>query len=67
MPEPETVDNDRPQRLRQSRLKPSGSRIQSDSFFYTRLIPFILGALALLTVALIVVAAGVLLGVVPFR
>ncbi len=35
--------------------------------FYTRVLPVILGALAVLTVALIVVAAGVLIGVIPFR
>jgi len=67
MAEPETVDEDRPKQPGRSLLKPSGSRIQSDSMFYTRVLPVILGALAVLTVALIVVAAGVLIGVIPFR
>jgi hypothetical protein len=67
MAEPETVDDDRPKEPGRSPLKPSGSRIQSDSMLYTRLVPIILGALAVITVALIIVAAGILIGVIPFR
>jgi len=68
MTEPEMVDLGRPkQEVRRTPLKPSASRIESDSVFYTRLVPVILGALALMTIVLIVIAAGVLIGVVPFR
>jgi hypothetical protein len=68
MTDPEVVDPGHPEKQpRRSSLKPAGSRIESGSMFYTRLIPIILGVLALLTVALIVVAAGVLIGVIPFR
>jgi hypothetical protein len=67
MAEPETVGDERPQPPHQPRLKPSGSRIENDSMLYTRVLPVVLGALAVLTVALIVVAAGVLIGVIPFR
>lgn len=67
MAEPEMVGDERPQPPRRSLLKPSGSRIENDSMLYTRVLPVVLGALAVLTVALIVVAAGVLIGVIPFR
>jgi hypothetical protein len=67
MAEPEAVEGDHPKETRRSPLKPSGSRIDRNSMLYTRLIPVVLGALALLTVALIIVAAGVLIGVIPFR
>jgi hypothetical protein len=67
MAKPEVVERDRPKQSHQSLLKPSGSRIKSDSVLYSRLIPVVLGVLALLTIALIAVAAGVLLGIVPFR
>jgi hypothetical protein len=67
MAETETVGDDRSQQPRRSPLKPSGSRIQGGSLLYTRLLPVILGALTVLTIALIVVAAGVLIGVIPFR
>ena len=68
MAEPEVVDPGHPEKQpRQSPLKPGGSRIESGSMFYTRLIPIVLGAFTLITIALIVVAAGVLIGVIPFR
>jgi hypothetical protein len=67
MPEPDKVEAGRSEGSRRSTLKPSSSRIESSSLFYTRLVPIILGALALLTIALIVVAAGVLIGIIPFR
>ena len=68
MVEPKTVDHSRPKdEPQRSSLKPSGSRIQGVSIFYTRLLPVILGALAVMTVLLIIIAAGVLVGVIPFR
>jgi len=68
MAKPKVVDRNRPKdEPQRSSLKPSGSRIQGDSIFYTRLLPVVLGALAVMTVVLIIVAAGVLVGVIPFR
>ncbi len=49
------------------RVKPSGSRIPERSQFYTRWMPALIIALGVLMVLLIIVAAGVLLGFVPFR
>jgi hypothetical protein len=43
------------------------SRIPPGSVFYRRVLPLCLAIMALLTLALIAVAAGVLLGVVPWR
>ena len=43
------------------------SRIPSGSVFYRRVLPMFLIAMGVLTLALILVAAGVLLGVVPWR
>ncbi len=56
-----------PRRPFLSRLKPSGSRVPEDSFFYTKLIPVLIITLGVIMVALIILAAGVLLGFVPFR
>lgn len=67
MAEPEVADPGRPKEPRRFVLKPSSSRIEGGSTFYTRLMPVILAILALITIALIVVAAGVLIGVIPFR
>jgi hypothetical protein len=39
----------------------------ANSIFYDKVIPVVLIGLALVTVACILVAAGVLLGFVPFR
>ena len=49
------------------RLKPGGSRIQAGSAIYGRLLPALIIGMGVLMVVLIVVAAGVLLGFVPFR
>jgi len=46
---------------------PPGSRITGRSALYTRVLPVLILALGLLTAALILFAAGVLLGLVPFR
>lgn len=43
------------------------SRIPQNSLFYEKVIPILLIAMAVLTAVFIVVAAGVLLGFVPFR
>jgi hypothetical protein len=49
------------------RKKSSGSRISSGSPLYTRVLPIVILALGVLTAALILFAAGVILGIVPFR
>ncbi|HLF80951.1 MAG TPA: hypothetical protein VI410_04215 [Anaerolineales bacterium] len=49
------------------RKKSSGSRISSGSPLYTRVLPIMILAMGVLTVALILFAAGVILGIVPFR
>lgn len=49
------------------RKKSAGSRIASGSALYTRVLPVVILAMAILTAVLILFAAGVLLGVVPFR
>lgn len=49
------------------RLKPGGSRIPAGSPLYARVLPSLIIGLGVLMVVLIVVAAGVLLGFVPFR
>lgn len=49
------------------RLKPGGSRIQAGSALYGRLLPALIVGMGVLMVVLIIVAAGVLLGFVPFR
>ena len=47
--------------------KSSGSRISSGSPLYTRVLPIVILAMGVLTAALILFAAGVILGIVPFR
>lgn len=43
------------------------SRVPEDSVFYNRVVPILLAGMAVLTIVLILVAAGVLLGFVPFQ
>ena len=43
------------------------SRAPENSVFYDKIIPILLIAMAVLTVAFIVIAAGVLLGFVPYK
>ena len=48
--------------------KPEGeSRIPAGSVFFRRVLPVFLVVMGMLTLGLILVAAGVLLGVVPWR
>jgi hypothetical protein len=42
-------------------------RVPSNSVFYDKLFPILLIALGVLTVALIAIAAGVLLGIIQYR
>ena len=42
-------------------------RVPANSIFYDKLFPILLIALAVITVALIVIAAGVLLGIIHYR
>jgi hypothetical protein len=48
-------------------IKPEGSRIAPDSAFYTRLLPAVLLIMAVVTLTLIIIATGILLGVIPYR
>lgn len=43
------------------------SRIPLDSFFYNKVVPILLIVMAVVTAIIILIAAGVLLGFVPFR
>ncbi|MEW6568538.1 MAG: hypothetical protein AB1449_10325 [Chloroflexota bacterium] len=43
------------------------ARVPEDSIFYSRLVPILMVAMGILTVILILVAVGVLIGLVPFR
>lgn len=43
------------------------SRMPSDSLFYGRLVPVILIVLGIVMFVLIIIALGVLLGIVPFQ
>ena len=43
------------------------SHIPTGSFFYGKIIPVLLVVMAILTITFIVIAAGVLFGVVPYR
>ncbi len=43
------------------------SHMPTDSMLFERVIPVLLAALGIVTVVLILFAAGVLLGIVPFR
>lgn len=42
------------------------SRIPENSVFFEKVVPYLLGGMALLTIVLILLAAGVLLGFVKF-
>jgi len=43
------------------------SRIPAGSVFYTRVVPAVLIGLGILTAVLIVLAAGIALGIVPYQ
>lgn len=47
--------------------KPASSRMPAGSHIYTRVLPVLILVLALVMVGLILVAAGVVWGIVPFR
>lgn len=57
-----TVDR----RSESDRTRPT-SRAPTDSFFYERVVPGLLIALAVITVLFIIVALGVFVGIVPYR
>lgn len=46
---------------------PRTRRMPKDSFFYNRLVPVLFLVLALVTLTLITIAAGVLLGFIHYR
>lgn len=50
-----------------ARIKPSGSHIPKNHMLYERLLPASIIVLAVLMTALIIFAAGVLLGLIPFN
>jgi hypothetical protein len=43
------------------------SRMPENSVFFDKIVPVVLIGLAVVTVVVILIAAGVLLGIVPFR
>jgi hypothetical protein len=47
--------------------QPGAERIPEGSTFYTRILPLILALMALLTAALVLIALGVLTGVISFH
>lgn len=49
------------------RAQPGQNRMPAGSVFYDRIIPIVIAGLAICTIVIILIAAGVLLGVVPFR
>jgi hypothetical protein len=49
------------------RVKPSGSRVPADSFLYRRALPILLVVMGLILAGLVLVAAGVLTGLIPFQ
>lgn len=49
------------------KLPPDKTRTPAGSVLFERVIPLLLIGMAILTVVFIVIAAGVLLGFVPFR
>jgi hypothetical protein len=48
-------------------VKPSESRVPDNSFLYRRALPILLILMGLVMLGLIVVAAGVLTGLIPFQ
>ncbi len=55
------------QEARGERESDGPSRIPAGSVFYSKVLPIILVGLGILTAALIVIVAGILLGIVPYR
>ncbi len=49
-----------------SRIKPPGSRIPNNHVLYERLLPVSILVMTIIMTALIIFAAGVLLGLIPF-
>jgi len=56
-----------PDRDQELGARQSSVRIPAGSFFYERVIPALLILLAVMTVIIVLLAAGVLLGIVPYR
>ena len=52
---------------RSGMIKPSSSRIPKNHMLYERLLPVSILVMTIIMMALIVFAAGVLLGLIPFR
>ena len=51
----------------EARPKPEGSRVPAGSVTYSRLLPALIVVMAVIMGLLIVVAAGIVLGFVPYR
>lgn len=49
------------------RSQPNPSHIPEGSVFFDKVIPILLIGMGVLTVAIILIAAGILLGIVPFK
>jgi len=50
-----------------SSRKASQSHMPAQSIFYEKIVPLLLAGMAILTVVFIVIAAGILLGFIPYR
>ncbi len=55
------------ERVRSPKGRRSTTHMPENSFFYEKVVPALLIGMGVVTAALILLAAGVLLGVVPFR
>ena len=53
--------------IKETDRKIKRSHIPTNSMFYNKIIPIILIAMAMMMVTFILIAVGVLLGIVPFR
>lgn len=51
----------------QEERKQSPARIEADSIFFNRIVPALLVAMGVVMALLIILALGVLLGIVPFK
>ena len=49
------------------KIRPDKSRMPAHSTFYDKVVPLLLLGMAVLTVVFIAIAAGVLLGLVPYQ
>jgi hypothetical protein len=51
------------EKLKKKKIPPGANRMPENSVFYNKLVPILLGILGIIMVALILIAAAILLGV----